>query len=227
VDSTQDWVRSNIQDLPNRSVVSAVSQTMGKGRLGRVWASPPGGLYASILFKPAPVPEYASRVSLAIAAVLVRSLEKRGISGMVKWPNDVLAGGGKLAGILAEAGGHPAPWLILGVGVNLCTAPTAVGKPCLPAVHWGLFGTPPGASALLDEILSGLDEVWPIPDADPLARVSGILDKSLWMKDRVVKISAGREAYRGVLKGISRDGGLLIDVGTGERVFYSGELSPE
>jgi len=136
VDSTQDWVRRNLSHLPDRSVVTACSQSVGKGRLGRGWVSPPGGLYSSILFRPAPVPEFAPRVSLAMAAVLVRSLQSSGVPSLVKWPNDVLAGGGKIAGIIAEAGGHPEPWLILGVGVNLSCAPVVPGRSILPAVHF-------------------------------------------------------------------------------------------
>jgi len=156
VDSTQDWVRRNLSRLPDRAVVTARSQSGGRGRFERGWISPPGGLYSSILFRPAPVPEYAPRVSLAMAAVLVRILQSSGIPALVKWPNDVLAGSGKVAGIIAEAGGHPDPWLILGVGVNLAGAPAVPGRSFLPAVHWGAFTTPPEPRALLDRLLSGL-----------------------------------------------------------------------
>lgn len=226
VDSTQDWVRRNLSHLPDRSVVTACSQSVGKGRLGRGWVSPPGGLYSSILFRPAPVPEFAPRVSLAMAAVLVRSLQSSGVPSLVKWPNDVLAGGGKIAGIIAEAGGHPEPWLILGVGVNLSCAPVVPGRSILPAVHWGAFASPPEPTVLLDELLSGLCELWPSCEADPLLFSHGIISGSLWMKGSPVSFHSGRERFTGVLRGIAHDGGLILELNTGERVFHSGELFP-
>ncbi len=226
VDSTQDWVRRNLFQLPDRSVVTACSQTGGRGRLGRGWVSPPGGLYSSILFRPAPVPEYGPRVSLTIAAALVRRLQSSGVPALVKWPNDVIAGSGKIAGIIAEAGGHPDPWLILGVGVNLAGAPVVPGRSFLPAVHWGAFSSPPEPQALLDDLLSGLCDLWPSVEADPLLLAHGVISGSLWMKDRMVGIRSGRESFSGVVRGIAHDGGLILELNTGERVFHSGELFP-
>lgn len=225
VDSTQDWVRRNMPYLPNRSLVVSYTQTDGKGRLGREWESPPGGLYTSLLFKPAPVPEYAPRVSLAFAAVLVRCLGKSGIPALVKWPNDVLVGEGKIAGILAEAGGHSVPWLILGAGVNLLEMPVVSGRTVLPAVHWGAFGKPPDPMDLLDELLSGLCELWPTVGADPLEQAAGIINDALWMKGKRVRISTGKETFYGSIKGIAGDGGLVLEHDGGEKVFHSGELS--
>lgn len=226
VDSTQDWVRRNISVLPDRAVAVASSQTSGRGRLGRSWESPPGGLYASLLFKPAPVLENASKVSLALASVLVGCLEKRGIPAMVKWPNDILVQGGKLAGVLAESGGHGVPWLIIGMGVNLSSVPELTGRRGLPPVSWSAFGKPPDPIDLLDELLSGLDEVWPERAEDPLRNALETINSVLWMKDRKVVFSSGRETHTGEVGGIHRDGGLLLRTETGQSVYYSGELSP-
>jgi len=224
VDSTQDWVKRNLSALPDRAVVAASSQTSGRGRLGRAWQSPSGGLYASILFKPAPPPEYAPRVSLALAASLAACLLRRGIPAWIKWPNDVLVEGGKLAGILAEAGGYGETWLILGIGVNLAGAPDVPGRSVLPPVAWDAFGTPPAPRDLLEELLSEFGALWPGVMEDPLLRVSGILSDRLWMKDRRVCIASGNEEFPGVVRGISGDGGLVMETETGERVFHSGEL---
>ncbi len=226
VDSTQDWVRRNLSVLPDRAVVTAYEQLRGRGRLGRSWVSPPGGLYTSILFKRSPVPEYAPRVSLALAAVLVECLMNRGIHAKVKWPNDVLVGEGKLAGIIAEAGGFPEPWLIVGTGVNLSGVPEVPGRSVLPAVHWGAFGTPPEPLDLLEEILTGLAGMWPSVEADPLARAGAVLSENLWMKDRLVRMDSGHESFNGYVRGIAEDGGLMLELNTRKRVFHSGELSP-
>lgn len=225
VDSTQDWVRRNMPYLPDRAVVVSYTQTDGRGRLGREWESPPGGLYASVLFKPSPVPEYAPRVSLTLAAVLARSLRERGIPALVKWPNDVLVGQGKIAGILAEAGGYSAPWLIVGVGVNLLGMPAVSGRAILPVIHWGAFAKPPEAMDLLDEILDGLSELWPSVEADPLANAAVIINEALWMKGKRVRISTGKETFYGAIRGVSGDGGLVLEQEGGDKVFHSGELS--
>ena len=172
------------------------------------------------------MPDYAPRVSLAMAAVLVRRLQSAGVHALVKWPNDVLAYDGKIAGIIAEAGGHPEPWLILGFGVNLVAAPRVPGRSFLPAVHWGVFAVPPSPLALLDELLSGLCELWPSVGADPLASAFGIISDTLWMRDRIVGIHSGHETVLGVVRGIAHDGGLILELNTGERVFHSGELFP-
>jgi BirA family biotin operon repressor/biotin-[acetyl-CoA-carboxylase] ligase len=226
VDSTQDWVRRNLSTLPDRTVVLASSQTSGRGRLGRAWQSPCGGLYASLLIKPAPPPEYAPRVSLALAASVAECLLRRSIPAMIKWPNDVLVDGRKLAGILAEAGGYREPWLILGIGVNIAGIPDVPGRAVLPPVDWSAFGTSPAPRDLLDELLSQFDVLWPGVHDDPLLRASGLLSERLWMKNRRVCIASGRERLRGIVRGISGDGGLVMETETGERVFHSGELKP-
>ncbi len=105
-------------------VIVAGEQTRGRGRRGRVWSSPPGaGLYLSFLFRP-PADEAASLALLTLAAgVAVQRAVARasGLEAHLKWPNDVMVGRRKLAGILAEGigVGGPAPCVILGIGINL------------------------------------------------------------------------------------------------------------
>jgi BirA family biotin operon repressor/biotin-[acetyl-CoA-carboxylase] ligase len=103
-------------------VVIAGAQTAGRGRLGRSWDSPKGlGLYLSILLRPAEPPEHIGRY--AIAAAVATCTACRVFAGpevVLKWPNDLLAGGRKLAGILAELRqGTPRPELVVGIGVNV------------------------------------------------------------------------------------------------------------
>ena len=112
--------------------VLAVEQTAGHGRRGRVWASAPGNFYASLVMRPEGPPGTAALRSfvaaLALREALVAATGREGAFGL-KWPNDVLLNGGKVAGILLEslgAGqGRGVNRLIIGVGVNLVTAPAA------------------------------------------------------------------------------------------------------
>ncbi|MGI9416399.1 MAG: biotin--[acetyl-CoA-carboxylase] ligase [Geminicoccaceae bacterium] len=115
------------------TVLLADRQTAGRGRLGRRWHSKPGNLHASILLRPDCALKAASQLSLLAGVALADILVDAGPSRSeikLKWPNDVLIDGGKVAGILLESAGDKNGRLahvILGVGVNLVWAPDDVG----------------------------------------------------------------------------------------------------
>lgn len=123
VDSTNDSLR----ELAGRgaregTVVVAEAQRRGRGRLGRPWFSPPGmNVYASILFRPALGSHEILPFSFIASLALVDALEGLGISAEIKWPNDVLVGGKKVAGALVDCGlrGSAVDYVILGIGVNV------------------------------------------------------------------------------------------------------------
>ena len=119
--STQDLVRAAARaGAAAGHLVAAGEQTAGRGRQGRRWEAPPGGaLLASILLRPR---AGAEGVPLAAGLAVTDALARLGVEARLKWPNDVLAGGGKLAGILAEvepAAPGPGVAVVLGIGVNL------------------------------------------------------------------------------------------------------------
>lgn len=122
VTSTNDVAKEMAKSgEPEGTVIVADRQTAGKGRLGRNWVSRAGeGLWASIILRPAMSLERASLLTMATALAIRRVLEKDySLKAAVKWPNDVLIKGRKVAGILAEAGYMPTePYVILGFGVN-------------------------------------------------------------------------------------------------------------
>lgn len=104
------------------TVVIAAAQRAGRGRQGRSWASPPGlGLYLSAVVRP-PLPlGLVPPMTLAIGVGVCEAAREAGADARLKWPNDVLAGGRKLAGVLVEAQSHGARLeaVIVGIGVNL------------------------------------------------------------------------------------------------------------
>jgi BirA family biotin operon repressor/biotin-[acetyl-CoA-carboxylase] ligase len=108
------------------TLVIAESQSGGRGRLGRKWLSPKGtGVYLSMVLRPAMDPRRASSVTLVTALALAEALKHLGkISLTIKWPNDLLSGGKKLAGILTEMSAEidAVNYLVIGVGVNVHTA---------------------------------------------------------------------------------------------------------
>ena len=138
-DSTQNVARFLArQGAPHGTLVWADRQTAGKGRLERKWESAPGGLYVSLILRPAFPPARLAELSLATAGAAARALgDLGGIQTAVKPPNDVYAvksgKARKLCGILAEASGdsRKTDWVVLGVGVNVNNAPRPAGATSL------------------------------------------------------------------------------------------------
>lgn len=97
------------------AVVVALKQTQGKGRLGRKWASPTGGLWFSVILRP----KSASLISAMASLAVLRSLKKRGVNGKLKWPNDVYVNGKKICGILSESSfSQSLEYVVVGIGIN-------------------------------------------------------------------------------------------------------------
>jgi BirA family transcriptional regulator, biotin operon repressor / biotin---[acetyl-CoA-carboxylase] ligase len=141
---------------PEGQVLVAESQTAGRGRMGRSWVSVPGAsLTFSVLLRPVSVPA-ARRGWLPLLAGVSVAVAVRDVSGaaaVLKWPNDVLVGSRKLAGILAEQAGDR---VVIGIGLNVATPADA-----LPAAAGG-GGLPPtsllaeGASVTREAVLAGI-----------------------------------------------------------------------
>lgn len=141
-DSTNDEARRRIQaGTAPGTVVWARRQSAGRGRRGREWESPPGNLFVSIAAQPSrPASEYAQLsflTALCVAETVEAYLPREAVVSL-KWPNDVLISGRKTGGILLEGEADPgggAPWVIVGIGVNLDHHPTDTPYPatCLRA----------------------------------------------------------------------------------------------
>ncbi|MFN3199242.1 MAG: biotin--[acetyl-CoA-carboxylase] ligase [Bradymonadia bacterium] len=121
-DSTNDEAWDRVND-PAVQAVATDQQHRGRGRRGRSWHSPPGmGLYLSWIARPTLPPELGGWLPLMAAVAAARVCEHHGITPQLKWPNDLLLDGGKLAGILCEARAQGARWqAVVGIGLNLRT----------------------------------------------------------------------------------------------------------
>ena len=110
------------------TIVIAHRQDAGRGREGRTWASPPGGLYLSAVLRPSLPLALVPPMTLAIGIGLCDAVRSCGAPATLKWPNDVLVGGKKLAGVLVEAQsrGGKLESVVVGIGVNLQATPEAV-----------------------------------------------------------------------------------------------------
>ncbi len=123
LDSTNIYAKNNLENLSDRSVVCARRQTSGRGRLQRSWLDLGGdNLYMTIVLKPCSESlNYFQNLTQYLSVTLCKLLETYGLTPQIKWPNDVLINGKKIAGILSEAvfQGNAMKGIVLGIGVNL------------------------------------------------------------------------------------------------------------
>ncbi|MDE2143586.1 MAG: biotin--[acetyl-CoA-carboxylase] ligase [Elusimicrobia bacterium] len=160
-DSTQTVARRLAgENAPDGTLVWALRQTAGKGRMGRRWRSAPGGLYVSWLIRPSFPPSRLEDFSLACGAAAAAALrDASGVTTAVKPPNDVLALSAdgkyrKLCGILCEASGDSSRlhWLVVGIGVNVNNDPPLKRATSVKALTGRSTGLEPVLRALMKRL---------------------------------------------------------------------------
>jgi BirA family biotin operon repressor/biotin-[acetyl-CoA-carboxylase] ligase len=161
LDSTNaEALRRAAAGVPGPVWILALSQSAARGRRGRNWHMPPGNFAATLLMHPQGAPAASAQRSFAAALALDEALRALGVDEArlaLKWPNDVLLDGRKLAGILLETGGPRGgiPALAIGIGVNLAAAPERGAlEPAAvePIALAPATGVAPGPEALLDAL---------------------------------------------------------------------------
>ena len=229
VDSTNEEARRRARaGEPGPLWITAAQQTKGKGRRGRVWIAPPGNLSATLLVRPGRPAAVSAQLSfvaaLAVADMLAKAL--RGGDITLKWPNDVLAGGNKIAGILLEtetAADGVAAWLAIGIGINLKAFPDETDLPATAVAALG--ATPPTPDdALLDlaEAFAKWYEAWreggfALVREAWLARAHGLGSR--------IRVRLARDEITGVFRDIDDAGALVLGLPGGvERKISAGEV---
>jgi BirA family biotin operon repressor/biotin-[acetyl-CoA-carboxylase] ligase len=226
--STSDRLKERAREgAPEWTVVLADEQTGGRGRQGRAWASPPGGLYLSVLLRPRF--EASGLIPLAAGVAVVAALREWGVASALKWPNDVLAGGRKIAGILAEASssGSRLDWVVLGLGVNLEAGgglPAGVGETAtsVRALTASRVEPTTAGCAVLAHLASWYDAL----RAEAASVVRGWNERALPWWGRHVELRSGGEVMRGIAEGIDPGGALILVLEDGSRqTVLSGDVS--
>jgi BirA family biotin operon repressor/biotin-[acetyl-CoA-carboxylase] ligase len=224
IDSTNTWVMEQARNgAPEGLVAVADEQTAGRGRLGRTWVSPPGGsLLMSVLLRPSQLP--ADRLHLATAAVAMSGADAvaliAGIQPSLKWPNDLLIGDRKLAGVLTEVEGTP-PAVVVGIGIN-CTwpdeLPAEIADVAIAANH--AAGRPVHTGdvldALLEHVATRLDAGW-----DEVAREYKSRCETV---GREVRVEMADGVFTGLATGVDDDGSLLVSTDAGPRRVIAGDV---
>jgi BirA family biotin operon repressor/biotin-[acetyl-CoA-carboxylase] ligase len=232
VDSTNNRLREQAHSgLPSGTVCLAEMQHAGRGRRGRRWVSPFGvNLYLSLLWRsPAGVAALGG-LSLVAGIALMRSLRSFGVTGVgLKWPNDIMASGAKLGGILIDVlGESTGPCVaIIGIGINVAMPKTAGATIEQP---WTDLLTLTGHRRLSRNRLAALllDDLLPLLAAFESDGMQPFLEewKRYDMVDgQAVDLHLPGRVIAGMACGIDAGGALLVDTGDGPRRFASGEVT--
>jgi BirA family biotin operon repressor/biotin-[acetyl-CoA-carboxylase] ligase len=211
------------------SVLVIDRQTAGRGRRGRQWlSSPEASLTFSLLWRFEGDVTRLSGLSLAVGVALVRALEAFGVRGAgLKWPNDILLGGSKLAGILVELSSERRGMLaVIGIGINLEPPPADAVLDGPAAALANALPTPPERHALLARILVELASVL---DQFSLGGFAALRDDwqrlHAWQDREVIVLHDGRVEMTGCCLGADADGALLVATANGVTRCLSGDIS--
>lgn len=239
--TNDDLLEAGKQGAPHGTGLAARAQTAGRGRRGHKWDSTAGNLLLSIVLRPHVDPAKYSGLAAVSGLAVLEALEAQGLANEIglKWPNDLVARGRKLGGILVEAArdNEGKPFAVCGIGVNVNYVPSEVPDGGLPAIGLSdLNENVPSVDVLLDEVyhavidavdawaerLNAMEE-----DAGPLAPVHGEYIAHLnWIGDHVIARSpAGDELARGIFRTVDDCGRASIETESGLCAFHFEEAS--
>ncbi len=218
--STQEEARRLARAGAREVVVVAGEQTGGHGRRGRAWTSPPGNLYATAVTAPGFPPAYLPAGSLIAATALcdaVDALADGPLPLAVKWPNDVLLDGRKLAGLLLEVADDA---LVIGCGVNVEVAPPEVPEAATLAAH----GLDVDAAVVLERWLAAWRGA-----ADAVAAGDVTSWRDAWLAraaglHRPIRVALAGRRLEGVHRGIDAHGALRVETAAGVETVLAGDV---
>lgn len=198
-------------------------QTAGRGRQGREWISEPGaGLYVTYHLAPAVeapvVPLFAAAGALAVADA---ASEVVGVSGAIKWPNDVVLDGRKLAGVLAEARHGARLDVFLGIGVNLRASALPPTVRDIAISLEDAAGSPPAPEVLLAALSAALERWCDLLEQRPEAFVDAWRQRLVTLGQHVRFARPDGGIVEGVAVDVSRTGELILEHGPGQQTPYA------
>jgi BirA family biotin operon repressor/biotin-[acetyl-CoA-carboxylase] ligase len=191
--------------------ISAARQSAGRGRRGRTWVSPTGNLSATLLIAPGRPAGECAQLSFAAALAAADAVGSFGADARVKWPNDVLANGQKISGILLESasqGGADPAWLAVGIGINLKHHPADTEFPATSLPALGLAAPEPReALSRLAASFAKWYEVWRAQGFAPIRDAWLVRAAGLGTRIRA-RLTTGETM--GIFEGIDTNGALLL-----------------
>lgn len=214
-------------------IVIAESQTQGRGRLGRRWESPPlSNLYLSIVLRPGLPPKHAPQITLAAAVALVETVGSfLPRPPVIKWPNDILIDGKKLAGILTEAACDTecVQYVILGIGLNLNyraeTMPQTLRQRATSMADRA--GENLSRETVLVRLIHDLDRCYGELEESGFAALRPRWETHFGLRGRRVRVELGDQTIIGRAQGIDHEGALIVETDDEQRrSIIAGDVIP-
>ncbi len=211
--STMDVARRLAENNPQEMiVVLAEEQTAGRGRLGRSWESPRGGLWTSIVL---PSPSYPDLLSIISVLSVVNALRKMGLNVEIKWPNDIMFEGKKIGGILVEIPSRS--YALIGIGVNVNNDPPL---PTAASVK-NVLGKEVDLDELLKVIIEELNRALKSNREEMLARYKALLS-TIGKKVRIKFIDG--KVVEGTAVDVANNGALILETPSGIIEVLEGDV---
>ncbi|WED21716.1 bifunctional biotin--[acetyl-CoA-carboxylase] ligase/biotin operon repressor BirA [Vibrio sp. JC009] len=229
INSTNQYLLDQVNDLSSGSVCLAEYQAKGRGRRGRDWISPFGSnLYMSMYWRLEAGMAAAMGLSLVVGVAIVEALEGLGVEGIkLKWPNDLYYQDKKLAGILVEMSGQAggAAHLVVGMGLNI-SMPDHIDGITQP---WISLSQITETLPERNDLAAALIKAWETSLQEyELYGMRGFVER--WnrfdnFKDRPARLIMGSRVIEGTIRGIDEQGAVLIETANGIEAFIGGEIS--
>lgn len=212
-------------------LIKSQEQTGGRGKIGRKWISITENLHASILLESMALPKNNPQLSFVIANAMYESISELAIKHKLsmkielKWPNDVLINGKKVAGILLESISFENKTnVVIGFGVNVSKAPSSLGRPVTSLLDEGI--NLENSDAFLEILMNNFDKLYNKWCADK----NFISTRKNWMQhayylNKIITIDDGVRSISGTFKEVDLDGGLCLQLEDGKIcTLYAGEI---
>ena len=234
IDSTNTYARRLAeQGAGEGAVIIAEAQTRGRGRLGRRWVSPPFvNLYFSVILRPQLSPVHAPQLTLMAAVALTDTITQfLPTPPIIKWPNDILVGGKKLAGVLAESScdAERIEFVILGIGVNLnypiASMPEVIRERATSIVT--LTQKNVSREAFVRRLIQDLDRCYGELEEVGFESLATRWEARFGLREKKVRVEMTDRIMIGTAQGIDRDGALILEDERGDsQRIVAGDVIP-
>ncbi len=222
--STNAYAKDNLKELKHKDIILAGTQSAGKGRMQRVWLSPPGGLYFTVVLKPHNTDvQNLQSLTQAMALSVCKTVNLQGIKAYIKWPNDVLCEGKKICGILSQAvyDDQALSGVLIGAGVNIAKQNFDCAKPAAALQDFGLTLS---KEAFLKLLINNFEELYGQIITQGFKAIKQDFKQNFPYLGKKTQIKTQREIIEGEVFDLDDCGRLLLKTQNGIKTVALGDM---